>query len=134
MKEYKIPLTFQCTGIIRVKAKNLNEACFIANGYPTQQPEQVTICPDAIALVDERQLEVLYPAESRQIREDAKPEWEKRGWKQDSTDDWSKGNARICNSFDDVGWGFEGTVWIGSNGKSGFGSLEEAMDWAERNM
>jgi hypothetical protein len=33
-----------------------------------------------------------------------------------------------------VGWGFKGTVWIGSKGRSGFNNLEEAIDYAEKRI
>lgn len=136
MKEYKIPMRFQCSGIVRVRARNLSDACFKAQGCAFDEipKEDVEFVNESISLVDERRLERLYPVEVRQMNEDAKPEWEKRGWKQDSTRSWHKGRARIVDGFDDVGWGFEGTVWIGNNGKSGFSSLESAMDWAEKNM
>jgi hypothetical protein len=67
------------------------------------------------------------------MKEDEKPYWGKMGWKE-GVDTWTKGNATIRNTFDDVGWGFEGTVWVGNDGKSGFNSLKKAIDYAEENM
>ena len=133
--KYKIPVSVQASVVVEVEAKNLNDACMKAMTIPSLKKRSSTVVfDDAIPIVDERRLEEMYPAEVARDREEAKPYWEKMGWKQVGNDNWTKGNATISNSFDDVGWGFRGTVWAGCDGKSGFTSLEEAINWAEKHI
>jgi hypothetical protein len=134
--KFKIPVRINVSVVIGVEAKNLNDACMRAmeSDCLKKGPVSAMFRGDEIPIIDNGRLEEMYPAETKKMREDAMPYWEKKGWHEDGVNQWSKGNARIENTFDDVGWGFQGTVWIGSDGKSGFTSLESAIDWAESKM
>ena len=131
--KFEIPVSIQASVVVTVEAKNLNDACMKAmTPSSLKNTGKVTLGGES-PLVDERRLEEMYPKETNQMREEAKPYWEKMGWEKSGTN-WTKGNATIQNTFDDIGWGFRGTVWVGNDGKSGFTSLEDAIDWAEKNM
>jgi len=135
MKKFKIPVRVEATAFIDIIAKDLNDACLKAMGKSTTKSYGLVIADDIfLPEVDEKELKKMYPKEYNKMKEDEKPYWEKMGWVECGVDIWVKGDAKIENTFYYVGWGFNGTVWIGDTGKSGFNSLKEAIDYAEANM
>ena len=136
MKKFKIPVRVEATAFIDIMAKDLNDACLKAMEFKSNNKFTNLVIADDILLpeVDERKLEEMYPKEYDKMKADERPYWEKMGWEEVCVDTWTKGNARIGNTFNDVGWGFNGIVWIGDTGKSGFNSLKDAIDYAEANM
>lgn len=132
-KTFKIPLRVDAIAYAYIQAKNLNEACNKAMNPSILSEEDIILSNDTIPIIDDQHLEKLYPKEYTQMQENEKPYWEKLGWKQEG-DTYTKNNAKIINTFDDVGWGFKGTVWIGNTGKSGFNTLESAINYAEEHI
>jgi hypothetical protein len=138
MKKFKIPVKFETSGIIEIEAKDLGSAIHEAMGVTEADITEFSdlkVGGIGIVLPDNERLEEMYPREIRQMREDEKPFWEKKGWKECGRDCWEKDGVTISNSFDDVGWGFVGTVSL-PNGwsKGGFDSLEDAIAFAEKEM
>jgi len=137
MTTYYIPIEFKVSGLKAIEADNLNDAIYHSMGYDVNisQTTDIKPCGVCIPITDNQRLQEMYPEEYAQMKEDEKPDWEKRGWTSPYTDCWEKNGIRITNSFDDVGWGFEGSVHFpGGESRGTFISLEDAINYAESRM
>lgn len=133
---YKIPIIVEVSVLVEIEADSFDSALVKATELSTVdgrlEGEELTSSEpkltNQILLVDDERLKQMYPL---QVQEECKSYWEKKGWCEHHNC-WKKEGVTITNDFNDVGFGFCGTVHF-PNGwsKSGFDSLEDAIDFAE---